>query len=152
MSKSTTPRRPIDRTNINRDKTAVGTTQSTLVVRTAGEAETLVRTMVSLGVVKGAATGAISGALLLVVNRDGQTLSTALLTSNGPLYKPEQDIIWHETFKLPAGAEAVAWLHFKEDSQAMRKLKKGDTLTLIELSSAADGFDVFGNFTTWAKQ
>ena len=152
MSTQRAAKRPIDKSMVNRAETAIGTTFTNLAIFTATVAQTLIRTLGTYAISKGGATGAINGAIIIILVRDGQTASTPTLASGTALYEPEQDVLWYKTFRLPAGADAVWILDGFFDTSGMRKMKTGDTINLLAISSVADGFDYICSPTTFYKQ
>ena len=131
---------------------APGTTQDTLTVRLAAMAETFVGGFLIGNFTKGVATSRVSIAIALIVLREGQTVSALNLSEGSPLYSPEQDVLWATVFDTAKAADSDLVRDFTVQIKAQRKLKIGDTLRLINVSSAANGGNIFASFTGFYKQ
>ena len=151
MSKSTI-KRPIDKRGHVISATALGTSASNTMLFTSAVAETLIRTIVRGNVIKGGAAGVIVGAIVIVIVRDGQTVSAISLSNATSLYEPEQDVLWYEIFRLPTGANAVWSIPMMGDVKGQRKLKTGDRIMMLVLADTADSFDMALSTTIFVKQ
>ena len=140
------PKRPIEKIMLNSSVDAVGTTQNARILHTTTVAETLSGIRASLETKPGADTSG-RGLLLLVVVRDGRTAETILTADNSIPYEPEQEVLWIHSFygllQKPLGPIVI---------KSMRKLKNGDMLQLLALSTVADGFDYTSTWTMFFKQ
>ena len=142
------PKRPVDKEIVNILKTAIGTGQVALTLRTAGMAETLSGIRGNLSGKFGANAGSVG--MVIAVVREGQTASTLDLTDGGTLYAPQQDVLFAW---FGHGSPAVTELHWQKiDVKAMRKLKDGDTIQILLRCTAADTVDVTGSITSFYKQ
>ena len=141
------PKRPIDKTSEVIVSDAVGTSQVAQELLPITVAQTIIRIVGNIEIHDGAAVGNIG--LAIVMKRDGQALSTMLLTSGSRLYAPEQDVLYQYMGKTVAADTPIKLLI---DVKGMRKLKPGDSINLVLLGAGADVADVVGQLTLFSKQ
>ena len=140
------PKRLVDKAIINVKKTAIGTSQVATILRTAGEAETLVRLVGNIAIIAGANAGFLR--MLIALVRDGQVASAISATDAGTLYAPEQDVLWYRNVATSGSLDQDIGI----DVKGMRKLRKGDTIQFLAIGSAADITDIEGAVTSFYKQ
>ncbi len=146
-------KRPIDQSIIVCEHDNIGNTQKQTVIRTAGMAETLIRTIIRGGSTKDSDTSSVSGACAIVLVRDGQSAENLAIINAASLYTPEQDVIWFWNDKLPSGADANYTKSLDGDVKTMRKLRKNDTLVFItKTDSSTNGMSLNATVRTFFKQ
>ena len=146
-------KRPIDQSIINMFKDNVGNSQTSVVIRTSGMAETLIRIIIRGGIAKDSDPGLVAVGMAIVLVRDGQSVGALNLGNSVALYTPEQDVLWFYAFRFPNGSDVAFAEPMIGDIRAMRKMRKNDTLHLILLTdSTTNGISMFATVRSWYKQ
>ena len=89
-------------------------------------------------------------AWVIVIVRDGQTISTINNTAANNLYEPEQDVVafgWGTTVDIDSDTR-TAWVG---TTKSMRKLKIGDTMVFAVLGTANNSSRIKGTIQLFCK-
>ena len=144
----TTPKRLIAKVNV-----IIGVSLlqagSSIVLFSADDSITLVRVVGNLHVT-GFAAGPTTGVLGIIMARSGQSIAAISVTAGDPIYGIVRDILWGQGIRSTTTIESLANLII--DVKGMRILREGDSIRLIERSSADGDIFVFGTLTLFFKE
>ncbi len=131
------PKRQVDKDLVVVSQASVTTVQRSTVLHTATLPVTIVGLRWHLSVVREAGAAVIFGMWSIVVTRQGNTANTMSFTDGALFYTPEEDVIVFGSFGLLTGIDAQ---EIEGATKAMRKLKAGDSISLI--TRAADNTNI----------
>lgn len=148
----TVAKRPIDKSLLAVNSTA-NTSQTALALTTATFPCTVTGLRWDLNYLHTITTGNATVFWSIVVVHDGLSPSTMSTSNGGDMYTPEQDVL---AFGVLCGADADAGtgnIQAKSigNTKTMRKLKAGDSLQLLVLSSAANSGSFIGAIQFFCK-
>ncbi len=147
------PKRPINKINEVVEIDPVGTGLNQLLIHTSNVAETFVG---ARGNVTGWQGTIVTGpvfALLVILLRDGQAVSTPSLVNGSILYEPEQDVLWAWVGSWGGTTNTEGSFDKEIVIKTMRKMKSGDTLQFLAIGSLANAIqNLMGNVTMFFKQ
>ena len=153
MSKVQFPKvkRPVDKQMHNILDSGVGTAQVNALIRTSIVAETFSGGHIVGGWSKDASAIKGHAIALLIVLRDGATISSLDVAANATPYKPEQDVLWASAIHVPDTADQT-FVQFSNKIKTQRKFLTDDKLYLVTKGSINSVANFFAVFTSFFKQ
>lgn len=139
-------KRPIDKELKTMAQTSVTTSVSSTTLKTTTFPGTVVGLRWDLSAMNIITTDSPMIAWAIVVIPDGEAANTPALSDGADFYTPEQNVLAFGTALLAdvdAGAGNIQQ-HFNGSTKAMRKLKQGDVLSLVAISSVANSVSLRG--------
>ncbi len=147
------PKRQVLRINNRLDDT-IANTVSNVILHTATDPETLVRTIIDLYVVAISAT-AVDHEYHMMIERSpgGTKILNPFITQALDQDTPEA-LIWENSgvVTLETVVGFIMPIHVQADLRSMRKLKPGDTIVWSHIGNIASTFTVKGTITLFFKQ
>ena len=130
-------RRPIDKSLVIVNKTAVDGTQVATTLLTATFPCTVTGIRWSMGAIADAGTAISQVRWAIVLVKDGLSASTMASSDGASLYDPEQNVLAFGYAALNDAAQGSA-MPFQGETKTMRKLMGGDKLQFIVASEATN--------------
>ena len=153
MSKRISIKRRIEKVR-NMINDVITNSQSNLVLHTAEDAKTLVRTIIDLKLVR-IDDGAVTAIYHQIIQRAeaGTTIFNPSTTQflDAPAATA---LIWEDAgvANIITAAGDMNVIHIQVDTKGMRKMKENDTIVLSHLATVASAFQVSGNITLFFKE
>ncbi len=153
MSKSFKVKRRIERVrNVIND--SITNTISELVLHTAEDAKTLVRTIIDLTLVRVDDTTVTANyALMILVAEQG--INVLNVSTAQQLDQPAPNaLVWEQggASNIITAAGDMNTIHIRVDTKGMRKMKENDTIELSHIATVAAAFEMQGNVTLFFKE
>ena len=127
--------RPIDKKIVIVSKNGTAATQATTTLFTATFPCTLFGLRWNGAVMQNAGTGFADFKWVIVIVRDGQTISTLGVSDAADLYQPEQHVL---AFGAGMVDNNVEVMELSGSTKTMRKMQLGDTLVFVIRNIATD--------------
>ena len=144
------PRRPVERQCLTVNRT-VTNTQSSNNLFTASNALTYTGGSIQVSCAQAQSASAATMRWALVIVREGLTPTTLSMTDGGTMFLPEQDVLAAGSFTSPTGTTVSIASEFHK-LKSMRKMKEGDTLLWLTISSVATSFVLNGVINLFFKE
>ena len=128
--------------------------QSNLVMHTAEDAKTLVRTIVDLKITR-TDDGTVNATYHQVIQRaEAGTLIFNPTTSQFLDAPAANALVWEDagTSNIVTAVGNMQILRIQLDSKGMRKMKENDTIVYSHIASVASAFQVSGTITLFFKE
>ncbi len=130
-------KRPIDKLLVNVVKSNVDATQEITVLTTATFPCTIVGLRWDLTFASSAGSALATYAWVIIILRDGSTVSTIAISDAGSLYQPEQDVLAFGRGFNGASALGIP-SKYMGSTKTMRKLMGGDRLQFVMVGEATN--------------
>jgi len=153
MSKTFKTKRRIEKIrNVIND--SITNSISELVLHTAEDAKTLVRTIIDLSLVR-VDDGAVTASWQMMIQAAQKGISVLTVSATQDLDAPAPiALVWEAggTSNIITAVGDMQIHHIEVDTKGMRKLKEGDVIKLTHIATVSAAFEMQGTITLFFKE
>ncbi len=143
-----TGRRPVDKLIIVVNKDTIAGSQVQTILTTATFPCTVVGLRWQITAAQDGGTTACIGEWAIIILRDGQTAGTLVLSDQGTMFQPEQDVLTWGMWNIDNNTQTKM---MEGDTKTMRKLLGGDRLVFIAIGVATQTTKIQGIIQFFCK-